>query len=313
MTRAILIRKASSLFLIWIALWIGACTPSGTDPGQRLSVVATTTIIGDVVGRVAGEGIELSVLLPVGVDPHSFEPVPGDVEKIAGADLVFLNGLGLETFMDRLVENAGGNAQIVVLSEGIEPIALQAGDHDGEQDHLGAEYDPHVWMDPNNVIIWADHIASSLSQHDPAQAALYQANASAYADELRVLDAWASDQIAAIPQSGRQLVSDHDSLAYFARRYQFEIVGAVIPSYSTLAAPSAQEYARLVEQVRSRGVAAIFVDASINPVLAERLAADSGAALVPLYTASLTGPAGPAASYLDFMRYNIGAIVQALQ
>lgn len=277
-------------------------------------MVATTTLVGDIVGNVGGEQIDLSVLLPVGADPHNFEPAPKDVALVSDADLVFANGAGLEGFMTRLLENASGQAAIVSLSDGLELIpATEEDGHSGETEPDHADGDPHVWMDPANVQQWVKRIEQALSEADPANAAAYQANAEAYHRALTELDGWISQQVAQVPEANRKIVSDHVVFGYFAKRYGFEQVGAVIPSISTLAAPSAQELADLEDIINKLGVKAIFVDAAVNPALSERVARDTSIQLVPVYSGSLSADDGPAATYLDFMRANISAIVQALK
>jgi ABC-type Zn uptake system ZnuABC Zn-binding protein ZnuA len=164
-----------------------------------------------------------------------------------------------------------------------------------------------------NVIHWVKTIEQSLSTLDPANATAYQAAATAYTNELAALDAEIQTAVSAIPIENRKLVTDHESFGYFAAHYGFEVVGSVIPSFSTLAAPSAQQLAALQDQVAAEGVKAIFVGSTVNGDLAEQIAADLGVQVVPLYADSLSAPDGPAATYLDLMRYNMNAIVEVLK
>ena len=303
-------------FLILLVLLpLSACSipaPRTSAPSGKLKVVATTTLIGDIVKNIGGEQIDLSVLLPIGADPHNYEPSPKELTLVANADVLFTNGAGLEGFMTRLLENADSQASIIALSDGLTLIdAAEEDDHAGDPDHGGS--DPHVWMDPTNVEHWVDRIEQALSEADPEQAATYQANAQAYRQALSDLDAWISQQVAQVPQANRKIVSDHVVFGYFAKRYGFEQVGAVIPSISTLAAPSAQELADLVDIINQLGVRAIFVDSTVNPALSQRIASDTHTQLVPIYSGSLSAADGPAATYLDFMRANVSAIVHALK
>lgn len=278
--------------------------------------MATTTIVGDVVRSVGGENVEVEILLPAGTDPHSFDPTPQDVAKVARAEVVFANGAGLEEFLEPMLENAGGKAEVVYFSDGIQLLEapdLHAGQPEPESEEEHADGDPHTWFDPNNVILWTQTIQSKLSALDPAHAQAYAANAQEYQAQLRDLDAWIREQVARVPEAGRQMVTDHDSFTYFAARYGFTLVGAVIPGYSSMAQPSAQELASLEDAIRSLQVKAIFVGEAVNPVLSQRVAQDTGTQLVYLYTESLTEPEGPASNYLDFMRFNVSAIVEALQ
>jgi ABC-type Zn uptake system ZnuABC Zn-binding protein ZnuA len=296
--------------------------PAGADnapvAGERLQVVATTTLVGDVVSQVGGDAVDLTVLLPVGADPHGFDPTPRDVSRVADADLIFINGLGLEQFLERLLASAGSEAQVIAVSEGITAIetgdeadAVHAEEDEGEHGHEGD--DPHVWTDPNNVLVWTANIAAALSQLDPANAALYQANAAQYSAELQALDAWVREQVAQVPAANRNIVTDHAVFGYFAQRYGFEQVGAIVPGYSTLAEPSAQELAALEDAIRSLGVKAVFVGQTVNPGLAQRVADDTGTQLAPVYTGSLSDPEGEAGSYLDYIRHNVATIVEALR
>ncbi|MCB9154328.1 MAG: zinc ABC transporter substrate-binding protein [Caldilineae bacterium] len=288
-------------------------TPVAAD---QLKVIATTTIVGDVVRNVGGEAIDLTVLLPIGADPHGFEPAPADIAAVNSADLVFINGLELEHFLEPLLENAGGGAPIIAVSDGITPIDgteehEEDTSHADEDDHGGN--DPHTWTDPNNVMVWVDNIQQTLSQLDPANEQSYAANATAYKAELQTLDGWIRGQVSRVSEDNRKLVTDHAVFGYFANQYGFEQTGAVIPGYSTLSEPSAQDVARLEDTLRSFGVRAIFVGNTINEALAQRVADDLAIQLVQIYTGSLSAADGPAASYLDYMRYNTEAIVNALQ
>jgi manganese/iron transport system substrate-binding protein len=292
-----------------------AQSSSGSNP---LKVVATTTIVSDVVHNVGGDLIDLSTILPTGADPHSFDPTPQDVAKVADASVIFANGAGLEAFLDPMLKNAGSQAQLVAISDGIQLLqAQETPEASGQTPQAGSQEliagDPHTWSDPNNVKIWVDNIQRTLSARDPAHAAVYAENAQKYKQQLNELDAWIRDQVAQIPASNRLLVTDHQAFTYFATRYGFEQVGTVIPGYSTLAQPSAQELAALEDAIRKLSVKAIFVGDTVNPNMEEQVASDTGIHLVFLYTGSLSRAEGPAASYLAYMRYNVSQIVEALK
>ena len=299
-----------------------AIRPVPLQSGERLDVVATTSLLADVVGQVGGEAISLTTLIPAGSDPHAFQPTPQDARKLAEADVVIISGFGLEEFMADLIEQAGGDAVVVSASLGIEPLA--AGDPPA-QDYAtaplelvqgdwpgGQVIDPHTWFDPNNVIHWTENIEAALTAVDPDNRQTYADHAAAYREQLAALDAEIRKAVAQVPAAGRKLVTDHEELAYFADEYGFELVGSVLPSTSSLAEPSAQEMAALFDLIQAEGVPAIFVTASSNHAVAQRLAEDAGVELVTLYGHSLTDEQGPAPSYLELMRYNVRAIVEAL-
>lgn len=296
-----------NFFWILTLAALAACsTPASTSTPGGLPVVATTSLIGDVARQIGGDSVSVNVLLPLGADPHSYEPRPQDVAALTDAEIVLVNGFGLEATLEPLLENA---KNIVIVSDGIEALLFES-EHAGEEE---GGFDPHVWQDPNNVIVWAHNIADAFAQADPIHADEYAANAEKYIAELISLDAWIEKQVALIPDANRKIVTDHTAFGYFAIRYGFEQIGAVIPSLSTGASPSAQELAALEDAIRSSGVKAIFVGSTVSPDMSRRVADDTGVRLVTLYTGSLSESGGGAESYLEFMRYNVSAIVEALR
>ena len=315
--------------LLATALWGCAPAPSATDEGfpelhaaplaegEKLRVVATTSLVADVVKQVGGERLELHMLVPLGADPHAFVPAPQDAAAVANAQVIFINGAGLETFMEPLLESAGTEVPVVSVSYGIPLLEGPAHDEDvaeeAEDAHHHEEGDPHMWFSPRNVKVWVQNIERALSALDPASADFYAANAAAYTRELEALDLWIQEQVAQIPPANRKLVTDHTVFTYFAAAYGFEQVGAIFPGYSTVAAPSAQELAQLEDAIRQFAVPAIFVGLTVNPAVAEQVAQDTGVRVVMIYHGSLSEAGGPADSYLKFMRYNVNAIVEALR
>ncbi len=284
-------------------LGIAACSQDAVDQNtSKLRVVATTSILADVVAEIGADLIDLSVLLPAGADAHTFQPSPQDVAAVSGGDIVFTNGLGLESFLESLLGNVGANTAVISVSESLNAITFE-----------GGEPDPHVWLDPNNIILWVDVITIALSERDPANASQYRANAAAYQGELRDLDVWIKTQVAELPIERRLLVSDHQVFGYFAARYGFEIVGAIIPGISTLAEPSARQMAAIQDAIVESGAPVIFVSDVGNAALAQRLAEDTGVQTVLVYIGALSPPDGPAASYIQMMRFNVEALVMALR
>ena len=199
---------------------------------------------------------------------------------------------------------------MVDASEGIQLIQIIKTDTQGNQVSKG---DPHTWIDPNNVIIWVENISKALSESDPENAAVYKSNAQKYTIKLEELDTWIQNQVSEIPEGDRKLVTDHAMFGYFAARYGFEQIGAVFPGFSTMAEPAAQEIAALEDAIKAYGVRAIFVGNTINPSLANQIAKDTGIKVVTIYTGSLSESGGEAGTYLDYMRYNVSAIANALK
>lgn len=307
---------ALSTSLLVVMLLLGACSQPSSRASNGLPVVASTTLVADVVKAVGGEHVDVQVLIPANVDEHGYEPSPQDFVKVSRAKVLFLNGAGLEPFAGRIMENAGGSAEMVSVSEGIDLLAGAPDAHADEAEngeHEREEGDPHVWTDPNNVLVWVDNIESALVEADPAHAANYHQNAEQYRRQLQELDGWIREQVGQIPPERRKLVTDHMVFTYFAARYGFEQVGAVIPGYSSLASPSAQDLAALHDKIRDLGVPAVFVGNTSKSAIAERVAQDTQVRLVQVFTGSLTGEDGPAPTYLDYMRYNVNAFVSALK
>jgi len=292
-------------------------SPVPLAEGEKLRIVATTNIVADVVRQVGGDHIELTALLPIGADPHSFSPAPDDLRALNNAHAIVINGLNLEENMASVLENLDSPIPVVELSSGVPPLALDEVVHaeeavaTDEHHHDGA--DPHTWMNPLNVMIWTENVEHLLSELDPAHAADYAVAAAGYRTALQQLDEEVRAAVAALPEEKRKLVTDHDNLGHFAAAYGFQVVGSVIPSLSTMAAASAQELAALQEQIAAEGVTAIFVGTTVNPAVATQIAADTGVQVLPIYTDSLSDVNGPAATYLEMMRFNVAAIVRGLK
>ena len=289
---------------------------AGTTPGEKLRVIATTNIVADVVRQVGGDMIELTALLPPGSDPHSYQATPDDLRRLNNAQLIFVNGLHLEEAMAPVLENLDTPVPVVSVNDGVPTRDLTGAEHSAEAAEASAAHehagvDPHTWMNPANVVVWSENIARTLSELDPANATSYAAAAAAYVAELKQLDGELRTQFSAIPAEQRKLVTDHDNLGYLADAYGFTVLGAVIPSLSTMAAPSAQEMAALQDQIKAEGARVILVGNTVNPSTAQQLAQDTGAQVVAIYTDSLSDAAGPAPTYLAMLRHNAAAILAA--
>ena len=289
-----------------LALVLAGCGSGSAARHSGPAVVATTTQIGDWVRVVAGNAADVHQILHPNTDPHEYEPRPHDVEAVAGAKLVFLNGDRLDAWMSTVISNAGGSPEVVDLGATV-PVRLP-GESDGPE---ASRYDPHWWHDPHNAEAAVRVIRDALAKADPAAAGTYRANAAAYLRRLRALDAGIRACVAGVPAAERKLVSDHDAFGYFAHRYGIEIVGAVIPSQTTQAQASAQDIARLVALVRREHVRAIFPEQSLSKKLAQQIAAESGARAGDTLYGDALGPAGsPGATYLSMERANANAMVR---
>ena len=304
MTRDATFRNLRRIGLI-AALLAAGCSGNGGSATGQLRVVATHSILGDLVQNVGGNQIELRTLVGPGADAHEFEPSPADGVALAEAVLIFENGLEFETWLDDLYAASGSKATRVVVTEGIEPLAAAEDDH--------SALDPHVWHDVTNVMRMVERIRDSLVQADPARADTYTANAVAYLAQLRELDAWIVDQVDTLPVNRRKLVTSHDTFGYFAQRYGFEILGTVLGVSTEVADPSAGDIAELVEDIKAAGVPAIFAENVSNPKLMEQIANEAGVQLAPaLYTDALGEPGSAGDTYLKMIRYNVTTIVTAL-
>lgn len=323
------------LLLLLVLLSLATMT---TARRQTLEVVATTTILADVARSVGGNQVSVTALIPPDADGHAWQPTPEDVLRVARAQLVLVIGAGYETFLGTLIENAA-QTPIVVVSNGIEMLPFSdhtdeaigvlgdegvcKSDHDeaaetasetGSADkHEHASCDPHVWTSPKNVMVWARNIATALSTADPANAAAYQANAEAYIGQLEALDADVRDLLAGVPEERRVLVTNHEFLGYFAHEYDFRVVGVIVPGGTTLGETDPRRLADLIATIREANVPAIFAEKSAAAGLAETVAQEAGIAVVTtLYSESLSEADGPAATYLDYVRFNAQTIADAL-
>lgn len=282
---------------------------------EPLRVVATFSIVGDVVANVAGDAVELSVIVGPDGDAHTFEPSPEQIADLADADLIFENGLGFETWLDDMYEASGSGAIRVPLANGLELLEISGDEHDDEAaDHDHGEHDPHVWQDVSNVIAEVAVVREALIAADPANADSHAANAAAYSAQLQALDASIRAMVETVPIEQRVLITSHDALGYFARAYGFAIAGSAFGSVSTEAGdPSAGEIADLIELIEASGAPAIFVENVENGDLMEQIARDAGVTLAPtLYTDALGEAESDGATYIAMMTYNATTIVTAL-
>lgn len=300
-------RRAAVAALVLTLLGVAACAPDTAPSGTtgsptRVEVVATTTVLADLVAQVGGGRVAVTALVPRGGEVHTFDPTPSDARRLVGAQLIVANGLGLDDWLTGLAADAGSQAPIVRVAENL-PGATYLTDPDGS-------VNPHLWLDVGNARRYAARIAAELGQVDPAGAATYTAAAAAYDARLAGLDAWIRSQVAAIPAASRRVVSSHEAFPYYAAAYGIDVVDVIVPAPGQ--EPSAAQIARLIEEIRAAGVRAILAEAQFNPALAERIAAETGVRIVTsLYSDSLGDP--PADTYEGLMRWDTDRIVEALR
>ena len=301
-----------------------ACGGEAESPGNGpVTVVATYSILGELVENVGGEKVELTTLVGPNGDAHTFEPAPSDNAELAEAEVVFENGLGFEPWLDDLYASSGSDAARVTVTDPIEPLTVaaegqgheeDAHEEDAHEDEEHGEVDPHVWHDVNNAIVMVKSVRDALSEADPKNAATYETNAKAYIADLEALDADVREEVGAIPGEDRVLFTSHDTFGYFAERYGFEVDTALASASTEAGDPSAGQTAELVEKVEGSGVPAIFADNVSDAGVMEGIAAEAGVELAPpLYTDALGEPASEGGTYVGMVRYNVSTMSEALQ
>lgn len=298
--------RVISLAIIFLLTACGDGDGGSSSEADSITVVATTTILGDVVANVVGEQADVTVLMPIGADPHDFQASSAQVAEIHGADLVVANGLHLEEGLDDVLDTAvTDGARVIRVAPLLDPLPFGGDDADHSED-------PHVWFDPMRMGDAARLIAEQLDEVEPGMD--WSARAEVFAEALADLDAEVVTELSAIPSERRLLVTSHDSLGYFADRYEFDVIGTVIPGGSTLADPSSDELSDLVDVVRRNGVNVIFAETTQPALLAEAVAAELGeeVQVVSLYTGSLDEPGSGADTLIGMLRSNSKRIATAL-
>jgi zinc/manganese transport system substrate-binding protein len=264
-----------------------------------LKVVASFSILGDFVKNVGGERVEVTTLVGADGDVHVYTPTPADARKIADAKLLIVNGFGLEGWLPRLLQAAGGNASIVTVTKGIAPL------------RLGSDADPHAWQSVANARQYVVNIRDALAAADPPDADYFGQNAQAYLTKLDALDGEVRQAVSRIPESHREVISTHDAFGYFAARYGIRFIAPV--GVSTESEPSARDIAKIIAQVKAERIPAVFLERIGDPRLMRRISAETGARIGgTLYSDALTDEKGDAPTYIDMVRHNIRTLASAL-
>lgn len=278
----------------------------------EVNAVASFSILGDLVKQVGGDRVAVTTIVGPNADSHIYEPKPSDAAAVAAADIFFVNGLGFEGWMERLVEATGYAGLLVTVSDGVKTHEMAEGEEHDDHERHAHEIDPHAWQNLQNGVLYVDNIAKGLCEADVAGCDIYTANATAYAAQLSALDAEVKAQIAAIPEAGRRVITTHDAFGYFGEAYGVTFLAP--EGISTDAEPSAAAVARLITQIKNEGVKALFIENMTDGRLIEQIAKETGVAMGgELYADALSGEDGPAATYLDMFRYNVSLLIPAME
>ena len=309
--------------LLGAALIVLGLSPAA-QAADKLKAVASFSILGDMVRQLGGDRVEVVTLVGPNGDAHVFSPTPADARTLASADVFFVNGLGFEGWIERLEKSSGFKGTAVVASKGVSPLAMEGGHHDrhgghvGDErervhdDHSGAEKtDPHAWQSLANGEIYVANIRDGLIADDPQGRSAYEANAAKYLAALRDEDKAAKAAIAALPRAHRRIITSHDAFGYFAPAYGLEVIAP--EGVSTESEASAQDVARIIRQIRKEKIPAVFLENVTDPRLLDQIAKETDAEIGgTLYSDALSDKDGPAPTYLDMFRHNIGTLTAAL-
>ncbi len=287
-----------------VSLAAAALLSSPLAMAKTVDAVASFSILGDIVQEVGGEHVKVTTLVGPDGDPHSFEPSPKDSKAINASDVVFVSGLGLEGWIDRLVTASGYKGHVVTASEGVNSRKME---EDGKQ-----ITDPHAWNSMANGVIYATNVMNALIKADPEDADYFRQRGTAYIEQLQKLDAWAKTEFTGIPQSKRKVLTSHDAFGYFGQEYHVSFMAPV--GFSTEAEASASGVASLIKQIKEQKVKTYFIENQTDPRLVKQIAAASGAQPGgELYPEALSGPQGPATTYIKAFKHNVETIVASMK
>jgi zinc/manganese transport system substrate-binding protein len=285
-----------------VALLAVLATPGFAQ--DKLKVVATFSILADLVKNVGGDRVEVQALVGANGDAHVYQPTPGDAKTLADSKVVFVNGLGFEGWMERLIKASGSKAVLVTATNGIKP-------RKAIDDHGHGDADPHAWQSVANAKIYVANIRDGLSAADPGGKASYEANAASYLAKLDALDAEVKAAIDKIPAELRKIITTHDAFGYFAAAYNVSFIAP--QGVSTESEVSAKDVAKIITQIRKQKIPAVFLENVSDDRLLKRIGAESGARIGgTLYSDALTDQKGAAPTYLDMMRHNVKQLAEAL-
>jgi zinc/manganese transport system substrate-binding protein len=289
-----------------VAAFVATPTPAQEAHPSKIKAVATISILGDLVRNVGGDRLDVTTLVGPNGDAHVYSPTPGDAKKLAAANIVFVNGLGLEGWMTRLVTASAAKAPMVVVTKGITPRRME-----DEDKPRRTAIDPHAWQSVADAKIYVANIRDGLVAIDPAGKAIYEANAAVYLGKLDDLEMEVKAAIASIPADRRKIITTHDAFGYFGAAYGMTFIAP--DGVSTEAEPSAKDVAKIITQIRKQKIPAVFLENISDPRLMEQIARETGATIGgTLYSDALSEPGGPAGTYIDLMRHNVREFTKAL-
>ena len=306
-----LTRRAAVSVLAGCLTLAASILPAAAQNADKLKVVATFSILGDMVRNVGGERVEVATLVGPNGDAHVYSPTPADGRRLTEAKIVFTNGLRFEGWIDRLVKSSGTKAVRIEAAKGVRPLKGEEDGHGHGHHHGHDGSDPHAWQSIGNAKTYIVNIRDALIAADAAGRQAYEVNASAYLKRLDEIDAEVKGLVASIPPERRRIITSHDAFRYFEEAYGIDFVSP--QGVSTEAEASAKDVARIIQQIRREKIAAVFVENVSDARLMERIAKETGAKIGErVYSDALSEPNGPAGTYIDMMRHNIRAFSAAL-
>ncbi|MFZ0050164.1 MAG: metal ABC transporter substrate-binding protein [Desulfobaccales bacterium] len=303
--------RGTRILALLLAVFLAA-SGAAAPAEKKFNVVATFSILGDLAKNVGGDRVEVTTLVGPNGDVHVYEPTPADAKAVGSADVVLVNGLALEGWMNRLIKTSGFKGPVVEASQWVKPREMAAGELEQGAEHGPLMTDPHAWQDVGNARLYVQNIAKGLEKVDSANASVYRANAEAYTAKLGELDRWVRKEFSGIPKQKRRMITTHDAFGYFGAAYGIAIISPV--GFSTESEASAGDIANLIKQIRREKITAVFLENVSDPRLMEQVAKESGVTLGgTLYSDALSKPDGPAPTYLEMFKNNVSLIAAAMR
>ncbi|MBB5073350.1 zinc/manganese transport system substrate-binding protein [Bartonella callosciuri] len=303
--------KLIQQFVLLGTLLLFALFPFSASAYNKIKVIASFSILADLVKNVGGDRISITTFVGPNASTHTYEPTPRDAQALRKADIIFINGLHLEGFIDRLIAASGTKALLVEVSSNIPPLEIKDQEHDTQRPHHHGDIDPHAWQTIPNAEIYVKNIATAFCKIDQQSCANYSKNAESYIKKLKRAQETLKAKIAILPKDKRIIITSHDAFGYFAQEYDFTILAP--QSASTEAEATAADVAKLIKQIKAKKAAALFVENISNPRLINQISKETGLKIGgTLYSDALSNKNGPAATYLDMMEHNVKTIIDAI-